>query len=106
VFEVGLLGMSIHIGTSPHPWAEGIRKALGKDLPRFLEVTSVVDDKHYIGHAPGCLADSGILPLRVRRTWPACMSLRELRPALAASALELHCQSIRFAEARLKPRAS
>src|SRR5688572_9407621 len=28
VFEAGLLGMSIHIGTSPHSWAEGMRKQL------------------------------------------------------------------------------
>jgi cephalosporin-C deacetylase-like acetyl esterase len=52
VFEVGLLGMSIHIATSPHPWAQGVRKALGNDLPHFLEVISVVDGKHYIAHAP------------------------------------------------------
>lgn len=52
VFEVGLLGMSIHIGTSPHPWAKGIRTTLGKDLPHYLEVLSVIDDKNYIGHAP------------------------------------------------------
>ena len=52
VFEVGLLGMSIHIGTSPHPWAEGVRKGLGRDLPHYLEVIGVVDAKHYIGHAP------------------------------------------------------
>ncbi|HEY3744379.1 MAG TPA: PhoPQ-activated protein PqaA family protein [Bryobacteraceae bacterium] len=44
--------MSIHIGTSPHPWAAGIRKALGDKLPHYLEVLSVVDDMHYIGHAP------------------------------------------------------
>uniref|UniRef100_Q026C7 Peptidase S9 prolyl oligopeptidase catalytic domain-containing protein n=1 Tax=Solibacter usitatus (strain Ellin6076) TaxID=234267 RepID=Q026C7_SOLUE len=52
VFEAGLLGMSIHIGTSPHPWAQGIRKELGAGLPRYLEVISVVDAAHYIGHAP------------------------------------------------------
>ena len=52
VFEVGLLGMSIHIATSPHPWAESVRKGLGNDLAHFLEVISVVDAKHYIGHAP------------------------------------------------------
>jgi len=52
VFEVGLLGMSIHIATSPHPWAESIRKGLGADLPQWLKVISVVDAKHYIGHAP------------------------------------------------------
>src|SRR5207237_113000 len=53
VFEVGLLGMSIHIGTSPGSWAEGVRKELGNGLPHFLEVISVVDAKNYIGHAPG-----------------------------------------------------
>jgi dienelactone hydrolase len=53
VFEVGLLGMSIHIGTSPGEWATGVRKQLGPALPHFLEVISVVDTKNYIGHAPG-----------------------------------------------------
>jgi len=52
VFESGLLGMSIHIGTSPGSWAEGVRKELGDGLPHFLEVISVVDAKNYIGHAP------------------------------------------------------
>jgi dienelactone hydrolase len=52
VFEAGLLGMSIHIGTSPHPWAVGVRKDLGAGLTRYLEVISVVDAKHYIGQAP------------------------------------------------------
>lgn len=52
VFEVGLLGMSIHIGTSPGDWAQGIRKALGPGLPQFLQTISVVDAKHYIGVAP------------------------------------------------------
>jgi dienelactone hydrolase len=52
VFECGLLGMSIHIATSPGPWAESVRKELGNGLPHFLEVTSVADAKNYIGHAP------------------------------------------------------
>jgi fermentation-respiration switch protein FrsA (DUF1100 family) len=52
VFEAGLLGMSIHIGTSPHPWAQGVRKQLGAQLTHYLEVISVVDAAHYIGHAP------------------------------------------------------
>jgi cephalosporin-C deacetylase-like acetyl esterase len=52
VFEAGLLGMSIHIGTSPHPWAQGVRKELGAQLAHYLEVISVVDAAHYIGHAP------------------------------------------------------
>ena len=52
VYEVGLLGMSIHIATSPHPWAENVRKELGSSLGRFLEVISVVDAKNYIGKAP------------------------------------------------------
>jgi len=52
VFEAGLLGMSIHIGTSPHPWAQGVRKELGAGLAHYLEAISVVDAKHYIGHAP------------------------------------------------------
>jgi perosamine synthetase len=50
-FEAGLLGMSIHIGTSPHPWAQGVRKQLGAGLTHYLEVISVVDAAHYIGHA-------------------------------------------------------
>jgi cephalosporin-C deacetylase-like acetyl esterase len=52
VFEAGLLGMSVHIRTSPHPWAQGVRKELGAGLPHYLEVISVVDAAHYIGHAP------------------------------------------------------
>ena len=52
VFEAGLLGMSIHIGTSPGEWAQGIRKELGNELPQFLQTISVVDAKHYIGSAP------------------------------------------------------
>jgi cephalosporin-C deacetylase-like acetyl esterase len=52
VFEAGLLGMSIHIGTSPHPWAQGRRKELGTGLAHYLEVISIVDAKRYIGHAP------------------------------------------------------
>jgi cephalosporin-C deacetylase-like acetyl esterase len=52
VFEAGLLGMSIHIATSPHPWAQGVRKELGAGLTHYLEVISVVDAAHYIGHAP------------------------------------------------------
>jgi dienelactone hydrolase len=52
VFEVGLLGMGVHIATSPGSWAQGVRKELGDQLPHFLEVISVVDDKNYIGHAP------------------------------------------------------
>jgi dienelactone hydrolase len=52
VFEVGLLGMGVHIATSPGPWAQGVRKELGDQLPHFVEVISVVDDKNYIGHAP------------------------------------------------------
>jgi fermentation-respiration switch protein FrsA (DUF1100 family) len=52
VFEVGLLGMSIHIATSPGSWTEGVRKELGDQLPRFLTVISVVDAKNYIGHGP------------------------------------------------------
>jgi len=52
VFEVGLLGMGVHIATSPGSWAQGVRKELGNQLPHFLEVISVVDDKNYIGDAP------------------------------------------------------
>ncbi len=52
VFEAGLLGMSIHLRTSPHPWAQSIRKGLGAELEQFLGVISVVDAGRYIGHAP------------------------------------------------------
>lgn len=49
VFEVGLLGMSIHIRTSPHPWAAGIRKELGDKLEPFLKVLEPLDAVHYVG---------------------------------------------------------
>jgi cephalosporin-C deacetylase-like acetyl esterase len=52
VFEAGLLGMSIHIGTSPHSWAQGMRKELGGALAHYLDVISAVDAKRYIGRAP------------------------------------------------------
>jgi fermentation-respiration switch protein FrsA (DUF1100 family) len=52
VFECGLLGMSIHIGTSPGSWAQNARKELGSGLADFLKTISVVDAKNYIGHAP------------------------------------------------------
>jgi hypothetical protein len=52
VYEIGLLGMSIHIGTSPHPWAQEFRKELGAGLPSYLQTIAVVDAKNYIGHAP------------------------------------------------------
>jgi len=56
VFEVGLLGMSIHIRTSPHPWAAGIRKELGDKLEDFLRVIEPLDASHYVGHlAPTAL---------------------------------------------------
>jgi hypothetical protein len=44
--------MSIHIGTSPHPWAQGMRKEVGAGLAHYLDVISVVDAKRYIGRAP------------------------------------------------------
>ena len=52
VFEGGLLGMSIHFGTSPAPEMANLRKELGTGLAHYLDVISVVDAKHYIGHAP------------------------------------------------------
>lgn len=56
VFEVGLLGMSVHIGTSPHPWAAGIRKALGAKLAGFLAAIEPFDATHYVGQlAPTAL---------------------------------------------------
>ncbi|HXI42885.1 MAG TPA: prolyl oligopeptidase family serine peptidase [Bryobacteraceae bacterium] len=50
VFEVGLLGMSIHIRTSPHPWAAGVRKELGDKLEDFLRVIEPLDATHFVGH--------------------------------------------------------
>jgi cephalosporin-C deacetylase-like acetyl esterase len=52
VFEVGLLGMSIHIAHSSDPWAESLRREMGDGLPHFLQVISTVDATHYVGHAP------------------------------------------------------
>ena len=52
VFEAGLLGMGVHMATSPGPWAQGVRKELGDQLQQSVDVISVVDDKNYIGHAP------------------------------------------------------
>jgi cephalosporin-C deacetylase-like acetyl esterase len=52
VYEVGLLGMSIHIGNSSDPWAEWVRQDAGDGLSHFLQVISVIDATHYIGHAP------------------------------------------------------
>jgi predicted peptidase len=40
VFEVGLLGMSIHIGTSPHPWAQCVRP---KEL-KWYDTAHDIDD--------------------------------------------------------------
>jgi pimeloyl-ACP methyl ester carboxylesterase len=52
VYEVGLLGMSIHIAHSSDPWAESVRQEAGQGLNHFLQVISIVDAAHYIGHAP------------------------------------------------------
>lgn len=52
VYEVGLLGMSIHIAHSSDPYAEWVRQEAGDNLSRFLQVISAVDATHYIGHAP------------------------------------------------------
>ncbi len=52
VYEVGLLGMSIHIAHSADPWAEWVRQEAGEGLKHFLEVISIVDATHYIGRAP------------------------------------------------------
>jgi cephalosporin-C deacetylase-like acetyl esterase len=49
VFEVGLLGMSIHIRTSPHPWAAGVRRDLGDKVEDFLRVIEPIDASHYVG---------------------------------------------------------
>ena len=49
VFEVGLLGMSLHIRTSPHPWAEGIRSEKGAKLDEFLRGIEPLDAGHYVG---------------------------------------------------------
>ncbi len=56
VFEVGLLGMSIHIRTSPHPWAEGVRAEKGDKLEDFLRGIEPLDAGHYVGRlAPTAL---------------------------------------------------
>ena len=56
VFEVGLLGMSIHIRTSPHPWAESVRAEKGDKLEEFLAAIEPLDAGHYVGHlAPTAL---------------------------------------------------
>jgi dienelactone hydrolase len=52
VFEVGLLGMDVHIATSPHPWAAGIRKDLGDKLPAFLKAIEPLDTSHFLPQAP------------------------------------------------------
>jgi cephalosporin-C deacetylase-like acetyl esterase len=49
VFEVGLLGMSIHIRTSPHSWPTSMRDDLGANLEEFLEVIEPLDAVHYVG---------------------------------------------------------
>jgi dipeptidyl aminopeptidase/acylaminoacyl peptidase len=48
VFEVGLLGMSIHIRTSPHPWPSSVREELGDKLEEFLKVIEPLDATHYV----------------------------------------------------------
>jgi len=50
VFEVGLQGMGHHIATSPHPWAQGVRKGLGSELPRWVEVVGPIEAIHYVPH--------------------------------------------------------
>ena len=49
VFEVGLLGMSIHIRTSPHPWSEGVRAEKGEKLEAFLHGIEPLDAGHFVG---------------------------------------------------------
>jgi len=68
VFEAGLLGMSIHIGTSPGSWAEGVRKELGDGLPHFLEVISVVEAKNY-NRSRACHPEA--VSIRLVRYWNA-----------------------------------
>ncbi len=52
VYEVGLLGMSIHIAHSPDPWAASVRQEAGEGLNRFLQVISEIDATRYIEDAP------------------------------------------------------
>jgi len=52
MFEAGLPGMSIHIGTSPRSGAQGMHKQLGTGLAHYLLVISAADATHYIGQAP------------------------------------------------------
>lgn len=52
VFEVGLLGMDVHIATSPGSWAAGVRKELGDKLPGFIKIIEVLNTSHYLQQAP------------------------------------------------------
>jgi dienelactone hydrolase len=86
VFEAGLLGMSIHIGTSPHPWAQGVRQQLGARLAHYLEVISVVDAAHYSGYAPAipklfqsALYDPGVPHDDASRFYEAATGPKELQ---------------------------
>ena len=60
VFEVGLLGMDVHIGTSPHPWAAGMRKQLGDKLPAYLAAIEPLNASHFLpgAHAVSLLFQS------------------------------------------------
>lgn len=52
VFEVGLLGMSIHLSTSPHPWAKGVRESMTKEkFEALMERIRPYDAGPYIAHA-------------------------------------------------------
>ena len=52
VFEVGLLGMSHHLRTSPHPWARGVRESMPKEkFDELIERIRPYDADDYIGKA-------------------------------------------------------
>lgn len=52
VFEVGLLGMDVHIATSPGAWAAGVRKDLGDKLPGFVKTIEILNVSHFLPQAP------------------------------------------------------
>lgn len=86
VFEVGLQGMGHHIATSPHPWAQGVRKGLGDELPRFLEVVGPIEAIHYVPHLAPTAAlfqsarlDSGVPVADSQAFYDAASQPKQLR---------------------------
>lgn len=64
VFEVGLLGMSIHIGTSPHPWAAGNAASEPKELKwcdtgnEVLDIAAITDRARFLARQLGLARSS------------------------------------------------